>query len=95
MRLKGKVAIVTGAGSGFGAGIAKRFVEEGAAVWVVDLNSKNGSQVAKDLNARFLHADVTKGGDWAKLIQECTSASGRLDVVVNNAGCTATSLTSR
>ena len=88
MRLKNKVAIVTGAGSGFGAGIAKRFAEEGAVVFVVDIDEKNGGRVAKELGAKFIRADVTKSADWARLVQECVSAAGRLDVVVNNAGWT-------
>ena len=88
MRLKGKVAIVTGAGSGFGAGIAKRFAEEGAAVFVVDIDEKNGARVAQELNAKFVRADVARGADWARLVQECLSVSGRLDIVVNNAGWT-------
>ncbi len=88
MRLKNKVAIVTGAGSGFGAGIAKRFAEEGAGVFVVDIDEKNGKRVAQELNAKFIRADVTKGADWARLVQDCLSASGRLDIVVNNAGWT-------
>ena len=88
MRLKGKVAIVTGAGSGFGVGIATRFAEEGAAVLVVDIDEKNGKRVALELNAKFIKADVTRGADWARLVQECLSVSGRLDIVVNNAGWT-------
>jgi 3-oxoacyl-[acyl-carrier protein] reductase len=88
MRLKGKVAIITGAGSGFGAGIAKRFAEEGAGVFVVDIDEKNGTRIARELNAKFIRADVTKSADWARLVQECLSASGRLDIVVNNAGWT-------
>ncbi|HTP62540.1 MAG TPA: SDR family oxidoreductase [Burkholderiales bacterium] len=88
MRLKNKVAVVTGAGSGFGAGIAKRFVEEGAAVYVADIDEKNGKRVAQELKAKFVKADVTRGADWAQLVQECLSASGRLDIVVNNAGWT-------
>ena len=88
MRLKGKVAIVTGAGSGFGAGIARRFVEEGAAVFVADIDEKNGSRIAGELKAKFVRTDVTRGADWAQLVQQCVSASGRLDVVVNNAGWT-------
>ena len=88
MRLKGKVAIVTGAGSGFGAGIAQRFADEGAGVFVVDIDEKNGARIARDLNAKFIRADVTKGADWARMVQECLSASGRLDIVVNNAGWT-------
>jgi 3-oxoacyl-[acyl-carrier protein] reductase len=88
MRLKGKVALITGAGSGFGAGIAKRFAEEGAGVFVVDIDEKNGNRIARELNAKFVRADVTKGADWARLVQECLSASGRLDIVVNNAGWT-------
>jgi 3-oxoacyl-[acyl-carrier protein] reductase len=88
MRLKGKIAVVTGAGSGFGAGIARRFAEEGAAVFVVDVDETNGGRVARELNSKFIRADVTKGADWAHLVRECLSASGRLDIVVNNAGWT-------
>ena len=84
MRLKGKVAIVTGAGSGFGAGIARRFVEEGAKVYVADIDEKNGKRVAQEIKAQFVQADVTRGADWARLIAE---AKG-LNVVVNNAGWT-------
>ena len=88
MRLKGKVAIITGAGSGFGAGIAKRFAEQAAKVFVVDIDEKNGNRIAQELNATFIKADVTQSAHWARLVQECLSASGRLDIVVNNAGWT-------
>jgi 3-oxoacyl-[acyl-carrier protein] reductase len=88
MRLKGKVAIVTGGGSGFGAGIARRFVEEGAAVIIADIDEKNGGKIARELNAKFVRTDVTRSADWAQLVKESLSASGRLDVIVNNAGWT-------
>jgi 3-oxoacyl-[acyl-carrier protein] reductase len=88
MRLKGKIAIVTGAASGFGAAIAKRFAEEGAGVLVADIDEKNGSRVARDIGARFARADVTRGEDWAGLVAGAQSAFGRLDIVVNNAGWT-------
>jgi 3-oxoacyl-[acyl-carrier protein] reductase len=84
MRLKGKTAIVTGAASGFGAGIAKRFADEGAHVIVNDLNPQ-GEKVARDIGGRFVQADVTKSDDWARLARE---AGERLDIVVNNAGWT-------
>jgi len=84
MRLKGKTAIVTGAASGFGAGIARRFAEEGAHVIVNDL-SPQGDKVAKEIGGRFVQADVTQGADWAKLVRE---AGDKLDIVVNNAGWT-------
>lgn len=90
MRLKDKVAIVTGAGSGFGEGIAKRFAAEGAKVVVNDINGESGTRVARELGAgaTFFRADVTRSADWAALVQAATSAFGRLDIVVNNAGWT-------
>ena len=88
MRLKGKVAIVTGGGSGFGAGIAKRFAEEGARVMVNDINAEGGARVAKEVGGEFVQADVTKGADWARLVAAATAKHARLDAVVNNAGWT-------
>ena len=85
MRLKDKVAIVTGAGSGFGAGIARRFSEEGAQVIVADVNAASGERVAREVEGKFVHADVTKGDDWAKLVR---AAGEGLDIIVNNAGWT-------
>jgi len=85
MRLTGKTAIVTGAGSGFGAGIAKRFAEEGAKVIVADINAQAGERVAREVGGKFAHADVTKGGDWAKLV---AGAGAELGIIVNNAGWT-------
>jgi len=84
MRLKDKVALVTGAGSGFGAGIAKRFAEEGAKVMVNDVNPQ-GEKIAREIGGRFLQGDVTKSADWARLVREAGPA---LEIVVNNAGWT-------
>jgi 3-oxoacyl-[acyl-carrier protein] reductase len=84
MRLKGKVALVTGAGSGFGAGIARRFAQEGAQVIVNDVDPR-GEGIAKEIGARFVQGDVTKAGDWARLVREAGAA---LEIVVNNAGWT-------
>ncbi|HUJ85392.1 MAG TPA: glucose 1-dehydrogenase [Burkholderiales bacterium] len=93
MRLGNKVAIVTGAGSGFGAGIASRFAQEGAKVVVNDIDAAAGERVAEAIreaggSAQFLQADVTRDADWARLAQGAQSQFGRLDVVVNNAGWT-------
>jgi 3-oxoacyl-[acyl-carrier protein] reductase len=85
MRLKGKTAIVTGAGSGFGEGIARRFAQEGAKVIVNDINAQGGERVAREIGGQFVLADVTKSGDWAKLVQ---AAGANLDIIVNNAGWT-------
>jgi 3-oxoacyl-[acyl-carrier protein] reductase len=85
MRLKDKIAVVTGAGSGFGAGIARRFSEEGAAVIVADIDTASGERVAREVEGKFVHADVTKGDDWAKLVR---AAGDKLDIIVNNAGWT-------
>ncbi len=84
MRLKGKVALVTGAGSGFGAGIARRFAQEGAQVIVNDVDPR-GEGIAKEIGAHFVQGDVTKAGDWARLVREAGAA---LEIVVNNAGWT-------
>jgi 3-oxoacyl-[acyl-carrier protein] reductase len=85
MRLKNKIAIVTGGASGFGAGIARRFSEEGADVIVADIDSAAGERIAREVEGKFVHADVTKGDDWGKLVR---AAGDRLDIVVNNAGWT-------
>ena len=85
MRLTNKLAIVTGAASGFGAGIARRFAEEGARVVVNDIDVKNGERVAKEIGGTFVQADVTKAADWARLVR---AAGPALDIVVNNAGWT-------
>jgi 3-oxoacyl-[acyl-carrier protein] reductase len=93
MRLKNKIAIVTGAGSGFGEGIAKRFATEGCAVIVADINDEGGKRVADEIaatggKARFVHADVSKDADWSTLFSATKNAFGGLNIVVNNAGTT-------
>lgn len=93
MRLKGKIAIVTGAGSGFGEGIAKRFAQEGAQVIVNDLKPEGGERVAREITvaggaAKFVQADVSRDGDVARLVHAAIDAFGGLDIVVNNAGTT-------
>jgi 3-oxoacyl-[acyl-carrier protein] reductase len=90
MRLQDKVAIVTGAGCGFGEGIAKLYAAEGAKVLVADIDGGRAERVAGEIGkaARAATADVAKGPDFARLVEEATSAFGRLDIVVNNAGIT-------
>ena len=90
MRLADKVAIVTGAGSGFGEGIAVRFAAEGARVVVADVNRAGAERVAKGIgeNARVAVADVSVSDDVGAMVKTATDAFGRLDVLVNNAGFT-------
>jgi len=95
MRLQGKVAIITGGGSGFGEGIAKRFAEEGARIIVNDVDEKGGKRVTGEIEAaqgqgaaHFLRADVSVDADVARLIGDTLARYGRLDILVNNAGVT-------
>jgi 3-oxoacyl-[acyl-carrier protein] reductase len=87
-RLEGKVAIVTGGGSGFGAGIATKFVAEGARVLVADLDAAGGERVAKALgaNARSLRVDVSRAADAKAMVDAARDHFGGLDILVNNAG---------
>lgn len=88
-RLEGKVAIVTGGASGFGRGIATRFVQEGAKVVVADLSADGGNAVVQELGsaAVFQKGDVTKREDWETLLKVATELGG-LDIIINNAGAT-------
>jgi len=90
MRLKDKSAIVTGAGSGFGKGIAMRFAKEGARVGVVDINAEAAREVASQIgNSAFaMEADVSIDRDVSRMVQEALDRWGQLDILVNNAGTT-------
>ena len=90
MRLKDKTAIVTGAGSGFGKGIAMRFAKEGAKVGVIDINAEAAREVASQIgNSAFaMEADVSIDGDVSRMVQEALDRWGQLDILVNNAGTT-------
>ncbi|MGF7007240.1 SDR family oxidoreductase [Aminobacter sp. BE322] len=90
MRLKGKVAIITGAAAGFGEGMAKRFAEEGARVVVADLNTKEAERVAGEIgkNAIAVTTDVSLKSEFDELVYAAMGAFGRIDIMVNNAGYT-------
>jgi 3-oxoacyl-[acyl-carrier protein] reductase len=85
-RLPGKVAVVTGAASGFGADIASRFAEEGARVVLTDLDRVSGERIAREIGADFVAADVSSDADSGRMIATAIERFGRLDVLVNNAG---------
>jgi len=90
MRLNNKIALVTGAGSGFGRGIATRFAEEGAKLVVADINEEAAKMVAGEIgdSAIAVVADVSKNSDVEAMIQQTVAQWGRLDILVNNAGTT-------
>jgi NAD(P)-dependent dehydrogenase (short-subunit alcohol dehydrogenase family) len=89
-RLDGKVAAITGAGSGIGRAIAKRFAQEGAAVRIIDLNEKSGDAAAEEIaksggDAKVYTCDVSDQAS-AKAVFDKIAREGHLDIVVNNAG---------
>jgi 3-oxoacyl-[acyl-carrier protein] reductase len=88
MRLENKTTLVTGAASGFGREIAKRFAREGARVAVVDVNGEGATAVAAEIGdaAIAVTCDVSKADDVKAAVASAISAFGRLDIVVNNAG---------
>ena len=88
MRMKGKIAIVTGAARGFGEGIARRFAAEGAKLVGADRDLDGARRLARALGAVAVGGDVSRGEDVSAIVDAATAAYGGLDVVVNNAGTT-------
>jgi 3-oxoacyl-[acyl-carrier protein] reductase len=91
MKLEKKVALITGAGSGFGKAAAILFAKEGAKIIVVDIDSKTGNQTVdlirrEGYEASFVQADVSKSSDSEKMIKFAMDKYGRLDILFNNAG---------
>ena len=93
-RLHGKVAVVTGGGSGFGEEICRKLAADGASVTVLDIDERGGRRVADAVaaehggRARFVRCDVSRRADVAEAVQRVRDADGKLDVYVNNAGIT-------
>ena len=90
MRLKGRVAIITGAASGIGRATAQRFASDGAAVVIADINRAGGEACAREISAAggqaiFVEADVSREGDLRAMIDAAVQTYGRLDILHNNA----------
>ena len=88
MRLQGKTAIVTGGASGFGAGIVRKFVAEGAMVLIADLNLAAAEEMARQVGADAAHVDVASNDSVAALAAHAATSLGSVDILVNNAGVT-------
>jgi NAD(P)-dependent dehydrogenase (short-subunit alcohol dehydrogenase family) len=89
-RLDGKVALVTGSARGIGEAIARLFAENGAFVYLSDIDDELGRNVANSLrqSAKYLRLDVREEDEWQRVMSQITDEKGRLDVLVNNAGIT-------
>ncbi|MCS6931224.1 MAG: glucose 1-dehydrogenase [Acetobacteraceae bacterium] len=88
MRLADKIALVTGAASGFGAGIARRYAAEGAKVVCADINLAGAEAIAREIGGVAAGGDVSRGEDVAAMLGRAVEAFGGLDILVNNAGTT-------
>ena len=91
LRLKDRIAVITGSGAGMGEGIARLFAQEGASVVISDLDKNNGAAVAASIGAQggkavFQHADVRIEAECRALIDRAVKVYGRIDILVNNAG---------
>lgn len=89
-QLDNKVAIVTGGAAGFGEGIVRLYVAEGAKVVIADLDTAKGEALARELKSavRFVRCDVSARADIDAVVAACTESFGTPDIVVNNAGTT-------
>lgn len=88
MRLANKTAIVTGAASGFGEGIARRFADEGARVMVADINADGANTIARQINGISCTVDVADNASVQNMAKTALSAFGHVDILINNAGIT-------
>ena len=90
-KFEGKVCIVTGGGQGIGGGIARKFAQQGSKVMIADINDSEGKLIANEIrdsggNAIYVHADVTSRPDTKQMISAAVEHSGKLDILINNAG---------
>lgn len=86
MDLDGRVALVTGAGSGIGRACAARYRDAGATVIVTDVDDASGVAAAEEIDATYRHLDVADPAEWLALVEDLEAAHGRLDLVHLNAG---------
>jgi len=86
MRLKDKVALITGGAAGIGKATAQRFSEEGAKVVICDVNSEAGHTTAQPLGVDFYQVDITDRGQVQEWVEAVVEKYGRIDILINNAG---------